>query len=52
MRRRRLSGLAALVVAGFTLSGCASVEGLVGDVSALFGQDEQSTTDPADTAET
>jgi hypothetical protein len=52
MRRRRVSGLAALVVAGFTLSGCATVEGLVGDVSALFGQDEQSTTDAADSSQT
>ena len=48
MRRRRLSGLAALVVAGFTLSGCATVEGLVGDVSALFGQDEPAATDSAE----
>lgn len=48
MRRRRLSGLAALVVAGFTLSGCATVEGLVGDVSALFGQDEPAVTDTAE----
>ena len=52
MRRRRLSGFAALVVAGFTLSGCATVEGLVGDVSALFGGDEQATTDTAETTET
>ena len=52
MRRRRLSGFAAFVVAGFTLSGCATVEGLVGDVSALFGQDEQATTDTAETTET
>ena len=48
MRRRRLSGLAALVVAGFTLSGCATVEDLVGDVSALFGQDEPAATDSAE----
>ena len=49
MRRRRLSGLTALIVAGFTLSGCATVEGLVGDVGSLFGQDEPAVTDSAET---
>lgn len=52
MHRRRLSGLVALVVASFTLSGCATVEGLFGDVSALFGQEEQAATDPSDSPDT
>ena len=52
MHRRRLSGLVALVVASFTLSGCATVEGLVGDVSALFGQEEQAATDTSDSPDT
>ena len=52
MHRRRLSGLVALVVASFTLSGCATVEGLVGDVSALFGQEEQAATDPSESPDT
>ena len=58
MRRVRLTSLAALLATGLTLSGCAAVDGVVGDVTALFGQDETSSeatmeeNTPDDTAST